>query len=67
MIRGWPAGQVAIGVGLLVDAAERVQTAQGKQLNGDQFCELVQDVCWLMADHLVPNDTPKILIAHIEG
>ena len=67
MIPGWPAGQVAIGVGLLVDAAERTQKEQGKPLDGDQFCELVQDVCWLMADHLVTDNTPKILIAHIEG
>ena len=67
MIRGWPAGNVGIGVALLVDQADRVQKEQGKPLDGDQFCELVQDVCWLMADHLVPDNTPKILIAHIDG
>ena len=65
MIPGWPAGQVAIGVALLVDAAERTQQSQGSELDGDQFCELVQDVCYLLADHLVDGDPPRILIAHV--
>ena len=65
MIPGWRAGEVAIGVALLLAAAELVQTTQGDPLNGEQFCELVQDVCVLMADHLSPDDPPRLLIAHV--
>ena len=65
MIPGWPAGQVAISVALLVDQADQIQKAQGSELDGDQFCELVQDVCYLMADYLVEGDPPKLIIAHV--
>ena len=55
MIPGWPAGQVAIGVALLVDQADQIQKAQGSEL----------DVCCLMADHLIKGDPPRLIIAHV--
>ena len=58
MIPGWPAGQVAISVALLVDQADQIQKAQGSELDGDQFCELVQDA--VSYTHLTLPTTPYV-------
>ncbi len=69
MIPGWPAGEVGLGCALLVDSACTIRDAQGAPLDGDQFCELLQDIAELVSAyvHRADEQKPHILIAHVGG
>lgn len=69
MIPGWPAGEVGLGCALLVDQACAVRDARGEPMDGDDFCELLQDIAELVSSyvHKDEDQKPHILIAHIGG
>jgi hypothetical protein len=66
VIPNWAPAKVAISVALLCEEAQTVQAVQGKPLDGEQFCALVQDVCAVVQDYMCEDTRYRLLIAHIE-
>jgi len=68
MLGAWPPGQLGIKVALLAEEAQTLQLAQGQKLTGEQFCDLLNNVCIELADYLTDDGiVPRVLITHIDG
>ena len=67
--KGSPGGRAGIAVALLCEEATQIQAAQGRALDGDQLCALLQDMSALVVDYVLPKDVepPRIMIASIEA